>query len=95
MQLHFDQEMLCPLIRAVVEETLARQEADRQRLSGSRLAYSEEEARQRAGGGGWQSRTPAGAASSDGPETRMTSAPAARAAAASAYPMRPLERLPM
>ena len=39
--------------------------------------------------------TPGGSASAVGPLTRMTSAPAARAAAAIAWPCRPEERLPM
>ena len=43
--LHFDPEVLAPIIQAVVRETLTQLEGERQRLpENGRLAYSEEEA---------------------------------------------------
>jgi hypothetical protein len=44
MQLHFDPGTLRPLIQAVVAEALAQLEADRARVGGDKLCYSEAEA---------------------------------------------------
>ncbi|HMF15751.1 MAG TPA: helix-turn-helix domain-containing protein [Gemmataceae bacterium] len=45
LALHLDPEALAPIIRAVVTQTLAHLDADRQRLpENGRLAFSEEEA---------------------------------------------------